>query len=143
SLDRLRSAVSAAGAELVAVANPIDAIWDDRPAVPAAKVEPYSEKYAGEAANSKRHSLGEGLAKESADAVVITSPASVAWLFNVRGGDVARTPLPLGEAILRADGTADLFLADEKVSGELRQWLGNEVAVRPSEELTPALAELA
>jgi Xaa-Pro aminopeptidase len=143
SLERLRAAVTAAGAELVAVAqNPIDAIWDDRPPVPAAMVQPYAEQYAGESAASKRHRLGEGLSKESADAVVITSPASVAWLFNVRGGDVARTPLPLGEAILRADGTADLFLADEKVSGELRQFLGNEVAVRPSEELAPALAEL-
>jgi Xaa-Pro aminopeptidase len=73
---------------------------------------------------------------------VITSPASIAWLFNVRGGDVARTPLPLGEAFLRADGTADLFLADEKVSPELKQWLGNQVAVRPTEELPKALASL-
>src|SRR5262249_42958092 len=111
SLERLRGAVNAAGAELVAVAqNPIDAIWDDRPPVPAAIVQPYSEQYAGESAASKRHRLGEGLGKAAADAVVITSPASLAWLFNVRGGDVARTPLPLGEAILRADGTADLFL---------------------------------
>src|SRR5262249_14536620 len=70
------------------------------------------------------------------------SPASIAWLFNVRGGDVARTPLPLGEAVLRSDGTADLFLADEKVSAELRQWLGNEVAVKPSEELQPTLASM-
>src|SRR5690606_25108045 len=51
--------------------------------------------------------------------------------------------LPLGEAILRADGTADLFLAEEKVTPELRQWLGNEVAIRPSDELAPALAQLA
>ncbi len=74
--------------------------------------------------------------------MVITSPASLAWLFNIRGGDVARSPLPLGEAILRADGTADLFLAEEKVSSELRQWLGNEVAVRRSEELGPTLASM-
>jgi len=143
NLERLRAAAQAAGAELVAVAqNPIDGIWDDRPAIPAAKVVPQPESFTGESAASKRHRLGDALAKEQADAVVITSPASIAWLFNVRGGDVARTPLPLGEALLRADGTADLFLADEKVSPELRQWLGNDVAVKPSEELQPTLAGL-
>lgn len=143
SLDRLRMAADAAGVTLVPVErNPIDEIWDDRPPIPMAKVVPQQEVYTGENASSKRHRLGDGLSSEGADAVVITSPASIAWLFNVRGGDVARTPLPLGEAVLRADGTADLFLADEKVSPELRQWLGNEVAIKPSEELQPALRAL-
>jgi len=143
SLDRLRTAADASGASLVPVAiNPIDDIWDDRPPIPAAKVAPHAESYTGESAASKRHRLADGLSGEKADAVVITSPASIAWLFNVRGGDVARTPLPLGEALLRADGTADLFLADEKVSSELRQWLGNEVAIKPSAELQPTLAAM-
>ncbi|MEZ5962134.1 MAG: aminopeptidase P family protein [Hyphomonadaceae bacterium] len=143
SLDRLRAAADASGVTLIALdRNPIDEIWDDRPAIPMAKVVPQQETYTGEAASSKRHRLGDGLSGEGADAVVITSPASIAWLFNVRGGDVARTPLPLGEAVLRADGTADLFLADEKVSPELRQWLGNEVAIKPSDELPSALREL-
>jgi Xaa-Pro aminopeptidase len=143
SLDRLHAAADAAGVTLVPVArNPIDAIWDDRPPIPMAKVVPQAETYAGESASSKRHRLGDGLAADKADAVVITSPASIAWLFNVRGGDVARTPLPLGEALLRSDGTADLFLDDAKVSSELRQWLGNEVAIKPSTELQPTLASM-
>jgi Xaa-Pro aminopeptidase len=142
SLDRLRAAVDAAGAELVALRqNPIDAIWDDRPAIPAAKVLPHKEEFTGESAASKRHRLGEEL-KSQADAVMLTSPASIAWLFNIRGGDVARTPLPLGEAVLRADGTADVFLAPEKVSPELREWLGNEVSLRPSDDLPAAIDEL-
>jgi Xaa-Pro aminopeptidase len=120
SLDRLRDAAEASGAELVPLArNPIDEIWDDRPPVPMAKVVPQQEDFTGENAASKRARLGDALKDEKADAVVITSPASLAWLFNVRGGDVARTPLPLGEAVLKADGTADLFLADEKVSPEI------------------------
>ena len=140
SLDQLRAAAEAAGVTLVPVErNPIDEIWDDRPPIPMAKVVPQQETYTGENASSKRHRLGAGLSSDGADAVVITSPASIAWLFNVRGGDVARTPLPLGEALLRADGTADLFLAIEKISPELRQWLGNEVAIKPSEELLPTL----
>ena len=143
SLDRLRSAADAVGVTLVPLdRNPIDEIWEDRPPIPMAKVVPQQEDYTGENASSKRHRLGDGLGADGADAVVITSPASIAWLFNVRGGDVARTPLPLGEAVLHKDGTADLFLADEKVSPELRQWLGNEVAIKPSEELQPTLRAL-
>jgi Xaa-Pro aminopeptidase len=143
SLDRLRKAVEATGATLTPVApNPIDAIWDNRPPIPMARIEPHPETYAGESSAAKRHRLGEALANDKADAVVLTSPASLAWLFNIRGGDVARTPLPLGEAILRADGTADVFLADEKVSPELRRWLGNEVAIKPSEELPRSLSAL-
>jgi Xaa-Pro aminopeptidase len=143
NLDRLRAAAEAAGAQLTPVSrNPIDDIWDDRPPLPMAKVAPQAEQFTGEAASSKRHRLGQDLKKENADAVVITSPASIAWLFNVRGGDVARTPLPLGESILHADGAADIFLAKEKVTPELREWLGNEVSVRGSEELPDALTQL-
>ena len=143
ALDRLRVAAEAAGVDLVPVSpNPIDEVWDDRPPLPAAQVAPHPEEFSGEAASAKRHRLGESLDKDGADAVVITSPASLAWLFNIRGGDVARSPLPLGEAILRADGKADLFLDESKVTPDLRQWLGNEVAVRPSTDLAPALSEL-
>jgi len=143
ALARLRTAIEAAGAELVAVSpNPIDAIWSDRPPIPAAPALPHPEKFAGESSEAKRRRLGQSLNETGADAVILTSPASLAWLFNIRGGDVARTPLPIGEAILRSDGTADLFLADAKVSSDLRRWLGNEVAVKSSDELKPALASL-
>ncbi|MES1157005.1 MAG: aminopeptidase P family protein [Alphaproteobacteria bacterium] len=143
SLDRLRAAADAAGATLVPLApNPIDTVWSDRPPLPSAQVVPQPEKFAGEAATSKRHRLGETLSADKADAALITSPASLAWLFNIRGGDVARSPLPLGEAILRADGTADLFVDTAKVTPELKQWLGNEVAVRPSEDLAPSISAL-
>ncbi len=143
SLDRLRAAVEAAGGVLTAVApNPIDEAWADRPPLPAAMVEPHPEQFSGEGASAKRHRLAEALKGEKADAVVITSPASIAWLFNIRGGDVSRSPLPLGEAILRDDGRADLFLDTNKVSPELKQWLGNEVSVRPSDDLAPALADM-
>ncbi len=143
ALEKLQAAVAGAGASLIPIApNPIDEVWTDRPPLPAAAVAPHPEQFTGESASAKRHRLGASLGKDAADAVVITSPASLAWLFNIRGGDVARSPLPLGGAILRADGAADLFLDENKVSAQLRQWLGNEVSVRPSHDLEPALAEL-
>ena len=143
ALDRWKAAALRAGAALTPVApNPIDEVWADRPALPAAPVAPHDESFTGESSADKRKRLADGLHKISADAAVITSPASIAWLFNIRGGDVARSPLPLGEAILKQDGKADLFLAPEKISPDLRQWLGNEVSVRASAELGEALDDL-
>jgi Xaa-Pro aminopeptidase len=143
ALDRLQAAARDAGAQLHSLSpNPIDEAWRDRPPAPSALVVPYADEYSGESAPAKRKRLGESIAADGADAAVITSPASIAWLFNIRGADVARTPLPLGEAILRADGRADLFIAPEKVSDKLREWLGNEVALRRTEDLPQALAQL-
>jgi hypothetical protein len=73
---------------------------------------------------------------------VITDPASIAWLFNLRGGDVMCTPLPLAAAVLEKDGRATLFIEDEKLTDETRGHLGNEVALRPETEFGEGLKAL-
>ena len=144
ALEHLKRAAAKAGAVLKPFeSNPLDAAWgQERPAQPAAPVVPHPEAYAGESSESKRRRVGESLNPLGADAAVLTAPASIAWLFNVRGGDVIRTPLPIGQAILDADGRARLFLDPAKVTDELPGWLGNEVALQPSEALPAALDAL-
>lgn len=144
ALDRLKTAVAKVGAVLKPVTpNPLDMAWGQaRPAQPAALVTPHPLKYAGEASASKRQRIGQALAARCVDATVITAPASIAWLFNVRGGDVIRSPLPIGQAILSADGSARLFLDPAKVTPELPAWLGNQVRLENPDDLPQALAEL-
>jgi Xaa-Pro aminopeptidase len=140
----LKAAAAKSGATLVAVEeNPIDKAWEGRPPQPTAPVDPYNVKYAGKAHDEKRAEIGEALAEAGVDAAVLTSPASIAWAFNIRGGDVFCTPLPLGRAILFKDGTADLFLDEVKVSPKLRKHLGNTVTLRPLSEVEQGLGELA
>lgn len=142
-LATLEESARKAGVALKAVeTNPIDAAWQDRPEEPVAPVSPHSVEHAGEDAEAKRERIAAALKADGADAAVITSPASVAWAFNIRGGDVACSPLPLSRAILKADGTADLFLDARKANDALRQHLGNRVRLRPMEEVEPAMAEL-
>jgi Xaa-Pro aminopeptidase len=145
ALDGLKAAAAKAGAALKPVAvNPIDEAWGaQRPAQPAAPVVPQPVRYAGEESASKRARVGSAVAALGADAAVITAPASIAWLFNIRGGDVIRSPLPLSQAVLRADGTARLFLDPAKVTDELPAWLGNQVSLEAPEALDSALADLA
>jgi Xaa-Pro aminopeptidase len=144
ALERLKAAAARAGAELHPVQpNPLDQAWGRaRPPQPTAPVVPHPLAYAGEDSSSKRHRLGEMLGKQGADATVLTAPSSIAWLFNVRGGDVIRSPLPLGQAILNKDGSARLFLDPQKVTPDLPAWLGNEVRLETPEDMPKALAEL-
>ena len=144
ALHHLRSAAEKAGASLKPVApNPLDAAWGaDRPAQPTAPIVPQPLEFAGEESTAKRERVGKAVKDAGADAAVITAPASIAWLFNVRGGDVIRSPLPIGQAILNADGTARLFLDPAKITRELPAWLGNQVSLETPDALPGALADL-
>ena len=145
ALAHLRSAAAQSGAELRPVSeNPVDAAWGaERPSQPQAPVHLHPTNLSGEDSAAKRARLGEALAEAGADAAVLTAPASVAWLFNVRGGDVIRSPLPLSQAVLHADGSAELFLDPAKITPDLHAWLGNQVSLRRPEDVPAAVAELA
>lgn len=139
-LAKLSDAAKDNGVTLVPVSqNPIDLAWEDRPAEPIAEIVPHAETFTGESSASKRSRLGEKMTRDGIDASVLTAPAALAWLFNIRGKDVTRTPLPLGSAILRADGTATLFVKPEKITPHLRGFLGNEVSIADDTDFQPAL----
>jgi Xaa-Pro aminopeptidase len=121
----------------------VDLAWGaERPAQPTAPVVPHPERYSGESSASKRARIGQAIASAGADAAVLTAPASIAWLFNVRGGDVIRTPLPLAQAIVETDGRARLFLDPAKVTNELPGWLGDAVSLEAPDALPSALDAL-
>ncbi len=138
-----REALAARGAELVPVRrNPIDAVWTDRPEASKAKLVVQPDRYAGKSAAEKRTEIGDWLAKQGADAAVLSALDSIAWAFNVRGQDVTHTPVALAYALVHADGTSDLFVAGEKVDAEVRQHLGNGVRLHERGDFEGALSEL-
>ncbi len=139
-VEAMRAALAERGAALVAVAdNPIDAIWTDRPAPSPAKMVRYDEDLAGRSSAAKRADIADWLGERRADAVVLTALDSIAWALNVRGADVAHTPVALSYAIVDADGTTDLFVAPEKVDDALRQHLGNAVRIHDRTAFAAAL----
>ncbi len=134
------AALADRGATLVAVdTNPVDAIWPDRPAPSDAKLCIQDDVLAGESSSTKRAVIADWLAENRADAVVLTALDSIAWALNVRGGDVAHTPVALAYAIVGADGTTDLFVAPEKLDDAVRQHLGNAVRVHDRYAFAAAL----
>ncbi|KAK0351069.1 hypothetical protein LTR94_026454, partial [Friedmanniomyces endolithicus] len=145
ALIALKAAALQAGAVLQPVqANPLDLAWGEaRPAQPSAPVEPHEDRYSGESHASKRERIGRVVKAAGADVVVLTAPMSIAWLFNIRGGDVIRSPLPIGQALLASDGSAQLYLDPAKVSNALPEWLGDAVQIEAPERLGAALDALA
>jgi Xaa-Pro aminopeptidase len=132
------------GAQLVPVeSNPVDAVWTDRPTPSNAPALVHSDARSGRSSADKRAEVADWLKAEGHDAAVVSALDSVAWLLNLRGTDVERTPVALAYVIARADGTADLFIGEEKVTPELSQHLGNAVTVRPRESFAQALGEMA
>ncbi|MGC1270609.1 MAG: aminopeptidase P family protein [Croceibacterium sp.] len=132
-----------AGASLVpVVTNPIDAVWQDQPAPSPAPAFVQDDALAGKTSAAKRSDVAEWLKAHKLDAAVISALDSVAWLLNIRGSDVDRTPVALSYVIAHADGTADWFIAPEKVTPEVTAALGNAVRIRPRDQFTGALADL-
>lgn len=139
-----RKALETRGGTLVAVqANPIDAVWQDQPAPSVAPALVHDDVYAGQSSQAKREAISAWLTEQKLDTAVITALDSVAWLLNMRGADVDRTPVALSYVLAHADGTADLFIAEEKVTPELARHLGNAVRIRTRGAFVPALKGLA
>ncbi len=133
-----------AGLDMVPLAaNPIDRLWADRPAAPASHIVAHPLAHSGLDSATKRAEIAATLVAAKTDAAVITDPASLAWLFNIRAGDIPYTPVPLGFALIRADASASLFIDPARIPVPVRAGLGATVSIAPRDALPDALAALA
>lgn len=136
-------AAKSSGAQLIATEfNLIDLIWENRPPKPLAMAFAQKEEFSGENSSSKIAKIGEILETNGVDCFVFTAPMAIAWAYNIRGGDVSRTPLVLGSAIVNANGTSSLFIDKEKVTPDLIRHLGNGVEIHDETEFENAISQL-
>jgi Xaa-Pro aminopeptidase len=142
--ERLSAACAKAGAELVAVdSNPVDAIWQDRPQPPIAPVAVHGMQHAGVTEAEKLTQIRSEIGKLGAEALVLSDSHAVAWTFNIRGADVAHTPLPLSYALVPKDGRPTIFIDHRKLSNLTRDHLEQSADVREPDAMAPTLMALA
>lgn len=127
---------------LTPVANLVDAVWSDQPPPPARAIVLHPAELAGRSSADKRGAIARDLLARDLAATVLTLPDSIAWLLNIRGSDIARTPVPLAFAILHADAALDLYTDPGKLGPDVRAALGPEVRVAPEADFGPALDAL-
>ncbi len=141
--ERLAKACEAAGGSLVAVAdNPIDACWHDRPRPPLGAVALHDLRYAGETAASKLARIRGELQKLKAEALVVSDPQAVCWLFNIRGSDVPHTPVALVFALLPREGRPSLYIEPRKLGDDIRRRIDELAEVRAPGDFEHDLAAL-
>ncbi len=99
-------------------------------------------KLAGESAAEKLKRVRAELAKLRADALVVSDAQNVAWAFNIRGADVAHTPLALAFALVPKEGRPALYVDSSRLDNAARHALEEVAEVRPPGELAADLAAL-
>jgi len=140
-LSAIRKGCERAGAELVPVEpNPLDTVWQHQPAEPIAPVESHGTGFSGRTSADKRYEVAKSLVESGAHAAVLTAPDSIAWLLNIRGGDLPNTPVTLCFAIVAADGGVGLFIDQRKLSPTAIAHLGEDVTVRSIADFADALS---
>ncbi|MGE3150095.1 MAG: aminopeptidase P family protein [Pseudorhodoplanes sp.] len=127
--EKLAKACEQAKAKLSpAEPNPVDAVWPDRPPPPLNKVVLYPQALAGEDARAKLERIRKEIG--DADALVVSDPHALAWTFNIRGGDVAHTPIALAFAMIPKDGRPSLYVDGRKLDDEVRHGLESLADIR-------------
>jgi Xaa-Pro aminopeptidase len=143
AVERFAAACAKAGAELIAVdTNPLDAVWTERPAPPLAPVSLHGQQFSGEAEAEKLKRIAGEIERLGIAALVLSDSNAVAWTFNIRGGDVSHTPLPLSYALVPKGGRPTLFIDHRKLSNSVRDHLEKVANVADPGALTPKLTEL-
>ncbi len=141
-IERLNAVLTTFSAKLVPVEhNLVDSIWNDRPSPPAALISVHPENLSGETAPSKIERINHVLLIERIDALLVSDPHNIAWAFNIRGADVAHTPIALCYALIPANGTPTLFVDPGKISGFNRDYLISLAEIAPPSEMIIALRQ--
>ena len=142
-IERLTDTLGKNGIKLAAVeVNPIDLLWEERPKASTAPISPHGLEYSGRSAKDKIREVQAELKDEKSDAVLLTMLDSIAWLFNIRGGDIRHTPVALAYAVVPAEGRPTLFIDGAKVGDNVRGELRDFVDIAEPSALAEKLAAL-
>ena len=130
---RLAGLASKSAIELVpTTSNLIDAVWTNRPSLPAGDIYAHPMKYAGATIRSKLEVIAKAISDRQCDCALLTDPHSVAWALNIRGNDITHTPIALLRAIVRKDATCLLFVD----KGSLHSRSASIIRRRSSDQVT-------
>ncbi|MEN8237388.1 MAG: aminopeptidase P family N-terminal domain-containing protein, partial [Pseudomonadota bacterium] len=143
NLERFQNEVTETETEWIPCSsNPIDELWTDQPARPQTKLKLHDVQFAGKTAQEKLKQITDSLVTQGVATCILTLPASVAWLFNIRASDIPFLPAPLGFAIVHVGGQAELFLNPPGQPQEVMQYFGENVSLYAREEFATRLRAL-
>lgn len=142
SASALQAALEAAGVQLRTDVDLLDAIWPDRPALPAEPVYEHAPPQATQPRAERLAAVREAMARHGATHHFVSTVDDLAWITNLRGSDVSYNPVFLAHLLLDMTG-GKLFVGQGKVDATLATWLAADgLQLAPYEQAGAALAAL-
>ncbi|MFB9137299.1 aminopeptidase P family protein [Vibrio olivae] len=141
-LNQAQSKLAASHQLVILSENPVDTLWQERPQPIISTMRLMPESSVGQSSESKRQTIANQLVKESIDSAVLTSLDSIAWILNIRGGDVSRLPVLLSHAIIHNDATLEFFIESSRLAQGFVEHVGPGVSVFEPSELECRLNRL-
>ncbi|OJX09873.1 MAG: hypothetical protein BGO77_05515 [Caedibacter sp. 37-49] len=111
--------------------NLVDQIWLNRPKKTCEPIYLHPLEFAGQEFQEKLKIISKELREIQAFAAVITMTESVCWLFNIRGDDYSSLPTTSAFAIVYNTEKADLFIDEQKISEDIRQYFKGFINIKP------------
>ena len=142
---RYRRALEKTGAWLrFVLPDPVEEIWSDRPAPPAAEIFSHPLKYAGRTVAEKLADIREAIAEKGADIALVTATDSVSWLFNIRSRAIAHNPVVLGFALVPVEEAQrpQLHVLAPQFTAEARARVEDVADIHPLADIEAALRRL-
>ena len=140
---KIKKTIKKADGKLKALeTNLIDLVWQNRPKPPLTPITYMHPSFTGQSSRDKRSKISKLLKKDGISSYVLSAPDSIAWLANIRGGDVPYTPFSLSFAILNVDASLDIYNDPRKLSPDVSKKLETGISVFPREDFLPTLRAL-
>lgn len=140
---RLQKIADEKNASMHVAEDLIDLIWADRPALPKEPLFLLEEKYTGKSTAEKIADLRAKMKDEGTDTHILTSLYDIAWLLNIRGGDIDSVPVVLSYLVL-TEQDCIWFLQEEVIDGTIRSYLDvNRITVMPYDSIYEYVTKIA
>ena len=140
--ENMREKAAMKGALLRDTGDWFGGLWKDRPALPQDKAFILEEKYAGRSVQDKIAAIRKVMSERGAKLHVLNVLDDIAWILNVRGGDVLNTPVVMSYLVI-GEKHVNWFVDENKVDDAMRSVLKEAgVNIRGYDEIIPALKGL-
>lgn len=134
-VEHLQKELKKSGIRIKSIADPIQLLWTDRPAMPLAPAFVYDTKYAGMSFTEKLPAVRQAMEAAGADSLLLSALDEIAWLLNIRGNDVHCNPVVVSYLLIEKD-KVNYFVQPQKVTPELTEYFNvNGISVHPYEEI--------
>lgn len=134
-VEHLQKELKKSGIRIKSIADPMQLLWTDRPAMPLAPAFVYDTKYAGMSFTEKLPAVRQAMEAAGADSLLLSALDEIAWLLNIRGNDVHCNPVVVSYLLIEKD-KVNYFVQPQKVTPELAEYFNvNGISVHPYEEI--------